>query len=157
MNHQHHEHHHHPTPVEATPPNLRLALSATLHCLIGCGIGEVIGVIIGTALGMSNINSMVLGLSLGAVLGLALGVVPLLRAKYSFVPALKQVIIAEGLSIVVMETAEAIAELNIPGLMDARLSDTLFWFGMLGALTVGFIAALPVNYVLVRRGVRHVH
>jgi hypothetical protein len=137
--------------------NFKLALSATLHCLIGCGLGEVLGMIIGTALGMPNVPNMILALSLGAVLGLLLGMRPLLKADYSFGAALKQTLMAEGLSIAVMEAAEAIAEWNIPGLMDAKLYDALFWYGMIAALAVGFIAALPVNYALVKRGVRHVH
>ncbi len=29
--------------------------------------------------------------------------------------------------------------------------------GMLLAMTAGFIAAFPVNYILVGRGIRHVH
>lgn len=38
-------HHIHSTVNES---NLKLAVSATLHCLIGCGIGEVVGMIIST-------------------------------------------------------------------------------------------------------------
>jgi len=41
--------------------------------------------------------------------------------------------------------------------MAAGLGSGLFWGGMLLALTAGFIAAFPVNYVLVGRGIRHVH
>ena len=29
-----------------TKEKLKLAISATLHCLLGCGIGEVLGVVI---------------------------------------------------------------------------------------------------------------
>jgi len=76
-----------------------LALSATIHCLIGCGIGEVVGMIIGTALNMSMIDTTILSVILGFIAGLSLGVVPLLRAKFTFRKALKTVLIAEGLSI----------------------------------------------------------
>lgn len=165
MNHNTHTHHKeqhasqhvHTEACHSSESNFKLALSATLHCLIGCGLGEVLGMIIGTAFGMANVPNMILALSLGAVLGLLLGMRPLLKADYSFGAALKQTLVAEGLSIAVMEAAEAIAEWNIPGLMDAKLSHALFWYGMIAALAVGFIAALPVNYALVKRGVRHVH
>jgi len=43
--------------------HFKLALSATLHCLIGCGLGEVLGMIIGTMLTMSNHATMDAGLT----------------------------------------------------------------------------------------------
>jgi len=63
----------------------------------------------------------------------------------------------EGLSILVMETAEVLVEVYTPGVMSAGLTSGLFWGGMLLAMTAGFIAAFPVNYILVGRGIRHVH
>lgn len=41
--------------------------------------------------------------------------------------------------------------------MGAGLGSPLFWAGMLLALTAGFLAAFPVNYVLVGKGIRHHH
>jgi hypothetical protein len=41
--------------------------------------------------------------------------------------------------------------------MEATLSDSIFWLGMVAALIVGFIAALPVNYFMIKQGVRHQH
>jgi len=135
----------------------RLAASATLHCLIGCGIGEILGVIIGTAFGLDMITTMVIAVILGFIGGLSLGIVPLLRASFTFKNALKTVIVAEGLSIVVMEAFEVLTQLVIPGVMEAGLTEPIFWFGMIAALAVGFIAALPVNYVMVKKGIRHQH
>jgi putative flippase GtrA len=134
-----------------------LALSATLHCLIGCGIGEVVGMIIGTSLNMSMIDTTILSVILGFIAGLSLGVVPLLRVKFTFKNALKTVLIAEGLSIAVMEAFEVMTQWMIPGVMAGHLTDWIFWAGMLAALVVGFIAALPVNYIMIKRGVRHQH
>ena len=37
------------------------------------------------------------------------------------------------------------------------LTDGIFWIGMLLALAAGFIAALPINYIFAKRGVRHAH
>lgn len=56
-----------------------------------------------------------------------------------------------------METFEVLVEVYTPGVMEAGLTSWLFWAGMLLALTVAFIAAFPVNYVLVGRGIRHIH
>ena len=139
------------------PSASRLAFSATLHCLLGCGTGEVLGMIIGTALHWSNIATIVLAVVLGAVLGFALGIIPLMRANFTFGRAFKQVLIAEGLSIAVMETVDVLVQVNTPGVMDAHLSHPIFWIGMALALVAGFVAAYPVNYVLIKKGVRHQH
>lgn len=165
-----HGHHDHETPVgaahgsccapsamEGESSSARLAASATLHCLLGCGLGEILGMIISTALGMGNVPSIVLAVFLGFVLGFALGVRPLLKAGLAFRPAMGQVLATEGLSIGVMEGAEVLAEVYTPGVMMAGLMDGIFWIGMGVALVAGFVAAFPVNFMLVRRGVRHQH
>lgn len=139
------------------PSQARLATSATIHCLAGCGLGEVVGVVIGVSLGLTSIATLALGVSLGFVFGFGLGIMPLLRASFSMQWAMKQVLVAEGLSIAVMETAEVLVEVYTPGVMAAGLSSPRFWAGMLLALTAGFVAAFPVNYILVGRGIRHHH
>ncbi len=134
-----------------------LAHSATLHCLLGCGIGEVIGVIIGTALNFSNLRTLVLAVVLGFVFGFIFGMWPLLRAGFNFSRALHQVFIAESLSIVVMEATEVLVQVYTPGVMDAGLGSWIFWIGMGFALAAGYAAAFPVNYILVGKGIRHIH
>lgn len=151
------EHDHKSQIPSSTNEQLKLATSATFHCLLGCGLGEVVGVVIGTALAFSNVQTIVLAVSLGFVFGFALGLIPLLKARFRLKDAIRQVLVAEGLSIVVMETAEVLIEVYTPGVMAAGLASWLFWGGMLLALIAGFIAAFPVNYVLVGRGIRHVH
>ena len=155
MKHDHHAHVSHEFPK--TGEKVKLATSATAHCLLGCGLGEVVGVIIGTALALSNVRTIVLAVILGFVFGFALGLIPLLRARFQMKDAVRQVLIAEGLSIAVMETAEVLIQVYTPGVMEAGLASWLFWGGMLLALIAGFIAAFPVNYVLVGKGIRHVH
>lgn len=161
-----HEHHHHEHPHEnpkskrsATGPvsTLAFAISATFHCLLGCGIGEVAGMIISTALHMDNVSSIVLAVIMGFIGGFGLGVVPWLKHGLSLAEAAKKVLIVEGLSIVVMETAQVLTEIYTPGVMAAHLNEPIFWWGMLLALAAGFVAALPINYWFAKRGVRHVH
>ena len=139
------------------PSRIKLAFSATLHCLLGCGIGEVLGIIIGTSLAMSNMNTLILAVGLGFVFGIILGIRPLLKAGFNLKKAFKTVLIAEGLSIVVMEATEVLVEVYTPGVMEAGLTSWIFWAGMLLAMTAGFIAAYPVNYYLIGKGVRHYH
>lgn len=153
--HEHHKMVH--TSKKESNKNFILALSATLHCLIGCGIGEVLGMIIGTALNMSMFDTTILSVIMGFAAGLSLGVLPLLKANFTFKNAFKTVLIGEGLSIVVMEAFEVLTQWMIPGVMEAHLSDMIFCIGMIAALAVGFIAALPINYVMIKRGVRHQH
>src|SRR5688572_6924750 len=155
-----HEHHGHSKmnhDVKAESSDFKLAVSATLHCLLGCGIGEVAGMIIATAIGLNNLHSIILAVTLGFIAGFALGIIPLRRHGFTFNNAFKTVLITEGLSITVMEAFEVAAEVTIPGVMDAHLTDSIFWLGMMAALIAGFIAAFPVNYILVKRGVRHKH
>lgn len=155
MEHDHHAHEHQSLPT--TGEKVKLATSATAHCLLGCGLGEIVGVVIGTALGLSTVYTIVLAVILGFVFGLALGLVPLVRARFQLKDAVRQVLIAEGLSIAVMETAEVLVEVYTPGVMQAGLTSWLFWGGMSLALAAGFIAAFPINYVLVGKGIRHAH
>jgi len=136
---------------------LSLAHSATWHCLMGCGLGEVLGIIIGTALGFSNVNTIILALVLGFVFGFVFGMRPLLRAGFDFSRAMRQVFVAESLSIVVMEATQVLVQVFTPGVMEAGLLSWIFWLGMGLALVAGYIAAFPVNYVLVGKGIRHVH
>ena len=136
---------------------LSLAHSATWHCLMGCGLGEVLGVIIGTALELPIMNTMILAVVLGFVLGFIFGLRPLLRAGFDFSRAIHQVFIAETLSIVVMEATQVLVQVYTPGVMQAGLLSWIFWLGMALALVAGYAAAFPVNYVLVGRGIRHIH
>jgi hypothetical protein len=124
---------------------------------MGCGLGEIAGVVIGTALGFSNVNTIILALVLGFVFGFVFGMRPLLRAGFDFSRAMRQVFVAESLSIVVMEATQVLVQVFTPGVMEAGLLSWIFWLGMGLALVAGYIAAFPVNYVLVGKGIRHVH
>ena len=135
----------------------KLALNATIHCLIGCGIGEVFGVAIGIVLGLAAWLSITVGVVFGFIGGFSLGIIPIVKHGESPWSAFKMIFLGEFVSIVVMETAEVLAEVFIPGVMAASLSEPIFWFGMLTALVAGFIAAYSVNYFMVKRGVRHHH
>ena len=135
----------------------RLAVSATFHCLIGCGIGEVVGMIISTILLFDNFISIAVSVLLGFIAGLALGILPLKRRGFTTKQALNTVIVGEGISIAVMEAFEVLTQVMIPGVMESHLTDSLFWTGMFISLIVGFIAALPINYIMIKRGVRHIH
>ena len=120
-------------------------------------LGEIAGDALGTGLNLSNGPTIGLGLLFGLIGGFGLGIIPFRRQGVRFSAAARLVLISEGLSIAVMEAAEASVEVFVPGLMAATLTQTFYWIGMASALIAGFVVAWPVNYLLVRRGVTHQH
>jgi hypothetical protein len=134
---------------------VRLALSATLHCLTGCGIGEVLGLVIATALGLSDVASIVLAIVLAFAFGYALTLRPLLVGGVDLARAAKMAFAADTLSITLMEIIDNAVILVIPGAMAAGLVDPLFWGSLAFALAVAFAATFPLNLWLIRRGRGH--
>lgn len=135
--------------------NDRLALRATLHCLTGCGIGEVLGLGIGTTLAWSGAATIALAVALAFAFGYSLTLVPLLRAGMNLGPALGLTLVADTLSIAVMELVDNAVVLLVPGALDAGLDSLLFWGALAAALAAAFVAAYPVNRALVARGRGH--
>jgi hypothetical protein len=134
-----------------------MAVSATLHCLVGCAIGEITGLIIGTIFGLSMHATFLLAISLAFLFGYTLSMLPLLGAGMTFRAALSVVLIADTLSIAVMEVTDNIVMAIIPGAMNAGLVNPLFWIAMPVSLTAAFFVALPVNKYLLRRNKGHAH
>jgi Domain of unknown function (DUF4396) len=153
---QHGGHHpKHPIPEGGSDGLNAMAANATLHCITGCAIGEVLGLMIGTAAHLNNLSTIALAVSLAFIFGFSLSTLPLLRAGLSFLSALAVVLAADTLSIATMEVVDNAAMAAIPGAMDARLSDSIFWVGMTLALAAAFVAAFPVNRYLLARGKGH--
>ena len=136
-------------------PRHALAASATLHCLTGCAIGEILGLIIGTALGLSSVATIALAVALAFLFGYALSTLPLIQAGVGFGRALRVVFAADTVSIATMEVVDNGVMALIPGAMDAGLVNPVFWIGMSIALGAAFLAAFPVNLVLIDRGKGH--
>jgi hypothetical protein len=132
-----------------------VAVSATLHCLTGCAIGEVAGMAIGTALGFSNWGTVALAVALAFVFGYSLTSMPLLRAGLALSAVIPIALASDTFSIAVMEVVDNGVVLLVPGAMEAGLGTLLFWGSLSFALAVAFVAALPVNRWLIRRGRGH--
>jgi hypothetical protein len=145
LNHDQHE----------TTSTSRLALQATIHCLVGCGIGEVLGLAGGTALGLGNMATVALAIVLAYAFGYGLTLVPLLRAGMPLLRASGITFAAETLSITTMEVVDNLVVIAIPGAMDAGLADLLFWASLAVSLALAFVAAFPVNRWLIARGLGH--
>lgn len=137
------------------PSMVRLAFSATLHCLTGCGIGEVLGLVLATAFGWSDVASILLAIVLAFVFGYALTLRPLLMGGVDLARAAKMAFAADTLSITLMEIIDNVIILVIPGAMAAGLADPLFWGSLAFSLAVAFAATFPLNLWLIRRGRGH--
>ncbi len=136
-------------------PDTRQAISATLHCLTGCAIGEVLGLVIATALGWPDVASIALAIALAFVFGYAFTVTPVMRAGLTFKQAVRVALIADTVSIMVMEIVDNAVIVLVPGAMAAGLSDGLFWATLAISLAVAFVATVPVNRAMIARGRGH--
>ncbi|MCM0676721.1 DUF4396 domain-containing protein [Micromonospora phytophila] len=143
------------TEANANANLTRLAITATLHCLTGCAIGEVLGMVIGTALGWSDLSTIALAVGLAFLFGYALTVRPVLRSGVPLRTAIKVALVADTVSIAVMEVVDNGVMLAIPGAMEAGLTSVVFWASLAGALAVAFVVTVPVNRALIARGRGH--
>ena len=133
----------------------RLAFQATTHCLTGCAIGEVAGMVISTAFGWGNFAAIALSIILAFFFGYALTMRPLLASGLSLGRATRLALSADTVSITVMEIVDNATVLLVPGAMDARLTDPLFWGALVTSLILAWFAAFPVNRWLIARGRGH--
>ena len=133
----------------------RLAARATTHCLIGCGIGEVLGVVIGTALGWGNAATIVLAIVLAFIFGYSLTIWPLVASGMAIRAARGTALVADTISITVMEIVDNAMLLVIPGAMDATLDSALFWVSLAASLAIAWLVTFPVNRWLISRGRGH--
>lgn len=147
-----HAHHGH-----AGGSNLRMAASATLHCLTGCAIGEFAGLAIGVSLGLGAWPTMLLATVLAYISGYTLGLVPLVRSGHSWGQAWRLIWLGETVSIAVMEVAMNFTDYHVGGVTAASVFSWPFWLGFAAAVPAGFVAALPVNWWLLKRNLKSCH
>jgi hypothetical protein len=147
--------HDHPHHAAADGDLSRTALMATIHCLSGCAIGEVGGMIVGTALGWSNGATVVLSVILAFLTGYGLTMRPLLKSGLALRVAAGLALASDTLSVTVMEIVDNALMLVIPGAMNAKLLEPLFWGSLAGSLVLAGVAAFPVNRWLIARGKGH--
>jgi uncharacterized protein DUF4396 len=136
-------------------PLNRLAFSATVHCLAGCSIGEILGMVIGTALHWDNGPTIAVSIALAFVFGYAFTVLPLRRGGLTLGTATRLALLADTLSITVMEIVDNAIMVVVPGAMDAGLAEGVFWGTLVASLLLAGVAAYPVNRWLIARGRGH--
>ena len=131
---------------------------ATIHCLTGCVIGEVAGLIIGVSLGLGVWATMGLATVLAYIGGFLLGLLPVMRAqKVSLTEAFRIIWIGEVISIGVMEIVMNSVDYAVGGVQAGSVFAPVFWYGIMLAIPLGFLAAWPVNWWLIKRDIKACH
>ena len=111
--------------------------------------------IIGTALGWGDWQTIALAVVLAFFFGYSFTAVPLLRSGLALGAAAGIALVADTVSITVMEITDNAVMLLVPGAMEAGLTNMLFWGSLAFALVVAFVVAFPVNRWLIARGRGH--
>jgi hypothetical protein len=140
---------------ERLAPTVVLTLNVTVRCLLGCATGDILWILAGALFLLTNIVMFVGSLITELLIATMLGIIPLLRSGYSPRQALKDILLGGGMSVVAMESAQAVIQGLVPGLMTATVYEPIFWTGVAISLVASFAVAYPVNLVLVKRGYRH--
>jgi hypothetical protein len=131
------------------------AVSATTHCLTGCALGEVAGMALATAFGWANLVQIVLAVVLAFIFGYSLTLWPVLRAGLSFRQATGVALVADTVSIAIMEAVDNGFVLVVPGAIDAGLGDAKFWWSIALGFAIAFGPAWAANRWLIARGKGH--
>jgi hypothetical protein len=131
----------------------RRGFRSTAHCYSGCGAGEVAGVVIAAGLlALSTWWVAAITFSLAYVAGYAMTVGPLVQEGVGLKQALWDAFYSETASITVMEVVAIGTDIWLA--REATIGEPLFWSALAFSLTMGLIAAYPVNVLLVKFGVK---
>ena len=132
-----------------------LAAAATLHCLTGCVIGESIGLLIGVSLGWPPLAIALFATILAFISGFSLTLIPLsLRGGMPIMQAFKLIWLGETISIGVMEIAMNVVDYVVGGMTAGSIVAAQFWIAMGIAIIAGYLAGYPVNYFMLKRGIK---
>jgi hypothetical protein len=108
--------------------------------------------VIGTAAGWSERPTVALAVVLAFFFGCALTVRGVQRAGSGQRRAVRGALVADTVSIAVMEVVDNGVMLSVPGAMEAGLASWVFWASLAGALAVAFVVTLPINHRLMAAG-----
>lgn len=131
----------------------RKGFRSVAHCYSGCGMGEITGIFIAAGLlTLANIWVALITFSLAFLAGYTLTAYPLIQEGQNPKSAYKDALYSESLSIAVMEIVAIGVDLWLAG--DATMNETLFWSSLIFSLSIGLIAAYPVNVWLINKGIK---
>ena len=132
----------------------RKGLRSVAHCYSGCGLGEFVGVSLAVGLlAMGNISTAIITFIFAYLFGFLLTVGPMLQGGSDDKPqVIRDAFKSETASIVVMEVVAISVDLWLAG--GAGMHQPLFWNSLIISLSLGLLAAWPVNVWLVKHGVK---
>lgn len=131
----------------------RRGCRSVAHCYSGCGAGEVAGIVIAAGLlALGNLYVALTTFVLAYVAGFAMTVGPLVQEGVGLRQALWDAFYSETASITVMEVVAIGVDLWLAG--DAGMGQPLFWSSLIFSLSMGLLAAYPVNVLLIHWGVK---
>lgn len=131
----------------------RKGFRSVSHCYSGCGSGEVLGVSMAVGLfAFKTTGTVLLTFTLAYLFGYALTVGPLMQEGVGLGEALKDAFYSETASITIMEVVAIGTDIWLAA--EAGIGDVLFWASLVFSLTLGLLAAYPVNIALIRLGVK---
>ncbi len=131
----------------------RRGARSTAHCYSGCGLGEIVGLVITVGLlGLTTWWVAAVTFALAYAFGFALTVGPLMQEGVPLKTALWDAFTSESASITVMEVVAIASDIWLS--QGAGMAEALFWSSMVVSLSLGLLAAYPVNVLLIRFGVK---
>lgn len=131
----------------------RKAFRSVSHCYSGCGTGEVLGVSMAVGLfAFKTTGTIVLTFTMAYFFGYLLTVGPLMQEGVGLAEAVLDAFYSETASITVMEIVAIGVDVWLAG--EAGMGEVLFWTGLVFSLTMGLLAAYPVNLLLIHYGVK---
>ncbi|WP_435334931.1 DUF4396 domain-containing protein [Haloarchaeobius sp. TZWWS8] len=131
----------------------RKAGRSVAHCYSGCGMGEIVGVTIAAGLlALHTVGVAFVTFTFAYIAGFALTVGPLMQEGVGFREAVMDAFWSETPSITVMEVVAIGTDIWLAG--EAKMHEPLFWAALVVSLTIGLLAAYPVNVFLIMRGVK---
>jgi hypothetical protein len=131
----------------------RRSFRSVSHCYSGCGAGEIAGITIAAGL-LSLSTWWVAGITfaLAYAAGFALTAGPLMQEGVPTGTALWDAATSETASITVMEIVAIGVDIWLAG--GATMGEALFWSSLAFSLSMGLLAAYPVNVLLILLGVK---
>lgn len=147
--------------VHGERPMREAAFLGSTHCGAGCALGDFIGDWIAFAAGFSLIGSEFAGrLALSFALAYLFGI----AFQYFAVAPMRGLSLRDGLvAAIKIDTLSLLAyQVGMFAVMIARMevlpelqpTDLAYWLWMQAAMIVGFVTTYPVNWFLIRHGVK---
>lgn len=145
-------------------PMWQSVILSTLHCGAGCTLADIVGTILLVFIPISIAGSVVYGgWGFNYLLALVFGVIFQYYAIKPMSRLSNRVIIAKALksdffSLTAWQIGMYLWMYIVMYKLDYNIQNSIcswdFWFVMQQAMLVGFILALPINYILIKMGIK---